>query len=310
MEPLKQTLAANWSWVFSAKEERIYHKEGERWMAYSKIPSRVRRIRSKKYRRCFQSESASPVDSVPITVTKNSNDASVSITGMGRFDDMEPHAEHPTSLSDALDQHVQADKWAVDKIDCGDGGRNVALAIINGTAKAISDGSFKDSMGTSASILYGNDPTSKITTVNGVPGNDDEQSAYRSELAGIEGTLAVVSSLCTVFDIQQGCITIGLDGDQALRQAGGDWPLEPGQACFDMIQDIRNKIQLLPIEVKWRWIRGHQDDEVDFADLDEWGQANCIADNYAKAYWNLLNSTGYSPKAQKFANGGVNGRGE
>jgi hypothetical protein len=118
MGPLKQTLAANWKWMFSEEEERIYHKEGERWMAYSKIPSRVRRLRSKKYRRCFQNESSAPADSVPITVTTNPNDASVSITGIGHFDDTVPYAEHPTTLSDALELRVAEDRWAVDKTAC------------------------------------------------------------------------------------------------------------------------------------------------------------------------------------------------
>jgi hypothetical protein len=45
----------------------------------------------------------------------------------------------------------------------------------------------------------------------------------------------------------------GLDGDQALQQAG-DWLLEPGQACFDMLTDIQNKILKLRITVKWWWI--------------------------------------------------------
>jgi hypothetical protein len=56
---------------------------------------------------------------------------------------MEPHAEHPTSLSDALDQRMKEDRWAVDKTDCDDGCCNVALAIIKGTAKAIMTGHLK-----------------------------------------------------------------------------------------------------------------------------------------------------------------------
>ena len=55
---------------------------------------------------------------------------------------------------------------------------------------------------------------------------------------------------------------ICLDGKQALLEAAGDWPLSPKRADYDMLFDIREKIRHLPITVNWRWIKGHQDDDV------------------------------------------------
>lgn len=106
-----------------------------------------------------------------------------------------------------------------------------------------------------------------------------------------------MSSVCRVHDIQSGSITIGLDGEQALIQASGDWPLSPSQADFDMLHDIREKIKRLPITVHWKWIEGHQDDHVHHDDLDEWAQANILVDNVAKAFWNNLLQTRQTPTA-------------
>ena len=139
-----------------------------------------------------------------------------------------------------------------------------------------------------------------MISVNTVPGHRQEQSAYRSELAGIEGALAILESVCKVHDIQHGAATIGLDGEQALIEASGDWPLCPSRADFDMLTDIRAKIKRLPIQINWRWIKGHQDDDVSYDDLDEWAKANVLVDNIAKAYWNHVATTGPEPTAHRF----------
>jgi hypothetical protein len=57
--------------------------------------------------------------------------------------------------------------------------------------RAVSDGSFKNAIGISASILFYSKATdpNRIISVNSVPGNREEQSAYRSELAGVSGFL-------------------------------------------------------------------------------------------------------------------------
>jgi hypothetical protein len=188
----------------------------------------------------------------------------------------------------------------VETVDNDDNGKSVARAIMKGSARAISDGSFKDSMGTSSTVIYGDDEAHRIISVNAVPGHRQEQSAYRSELAGIEGALAILESVCTVHDIQQGAATIGLDGQQALIEASGDWPLNPSRADFDMLTDIRAKVKRLPITIHWKWIKGHQDDDVSFDDLDEWAKANVLVDNIAKAYWNHVVTEGSEPTAHRF----------
>jgi hypothetical protein len=295
-------LQHQWRWFYSEAEERLFHREGGRWAVYSLVPSRVRRLRSKKFRKQFSFDDELPSDAAPISVSRRDNH--IYISGIGAFDYEIPVSEHPSTIADALLQLPRADQWAAKSVDCSDNGRCLAMAILNGTARAISDGSFKDKMGTSASVLYGSDPSKRIMCVNAPPGHEDEQSAYRSELAGIEGTLALVASVCKVHDIRSGSITIGLDGDQALIQASGDWPLHPSQADFDMLHDIREKLKRLPITVRWKWIEGHQDDHVDYEDLDDWAKANVLVDNVAKAYWNHVLQMGESPAAKPLGDEG------
>ena len=182
-----------------------------------------------------------------------------------------------------------------------DNGVSIAAAIIRGDARAVSDGSFKNAMGTSASILFHTKSTDprRIISVNSVPGNRSEQSAYRSELARVSGSLSTIAAVCTVHDLHTGSITIlGLDGEQAMIAASEAWPLSPERPDYDLLTDIRSNVSRLPITVHWKWIKGHQDDFQ--GPLDEWARANIYMDSMAKAYWNYLNNTGHCPSPQRF----------
>ena len=121
-----------------------------------------------------------------------------------------------------------------------------------------------------------------------VPGPIDAQSAYRSELAGISGSLLILQALCNKYNLSTGTITIGLDGKSALETVSGTQPLKPQQPDFDLLCDIRTKLTRLPITVKWVWIKGHQDDHTSFEQLSPTVQDNVIANNIAKAYVQIL----------------------
>jgi hypothetical protein len=140
--------------------------------------------------------------------------------------------------------------------------------------------------------------------VNAVPGPEETQSAYRSELAGVSGSLAILASVCSLYQISSGTATLGLDGDQALKAASGHWPLDASQPDFDLLCDIRKKIELLPIHLEWQWIEGHQDDDIPFEDLDQLSKDNVLADSLAKAFLNELISTDYAPAIQRFGDEG------
>ena len=70
-------------------------------------------------------------------------------------------------------------------------------------------------------------------------------------MSGIVGILASVEIIVMKFGIVTGGITVALDGECALDEANGNWPLTIDQASFDFLQEIRNNLKALPIDGKW-----------------------------------------------------------
>jgi len=140
---------------------------------------------------------------------------------------------------------------------------SIAEAIIKGKGLAVSDGSFDPKIsttnGSSGFLLAATkeEKEDRLKGVNWVPGSALDQSAYRSELTGIVGILATTAIIVKQFGIVTGEITIALDGESALDEACGEWPLAIDQASYDLLQEIRNRVRELPIDVKWRWVEGH-----------------------------------------------------
>ena len=149
--------------------------------------------------------------------------------------------------------------WAIDKMWSHDQGFAVAHTIKTGTATGISDGSFKKNRGTAACIIEANkNNNSRIYAVYDTPGNRTDQSLYRSKLDGISMLLLIIQCVIRYHGITQGSIQLGLDGEKAIEQAFGTSSLYPKQRPFDMLVDIRKKITLLPIQVTFFWMEGHQ----------------------------------------------------
>ena len=109
-------------------------------------------------------------------------------------------SELPTtssSLTQLCHQEPQSNKWAIAGWDYSQTNLlELAKDIQDGTASAVSDGSFKNSNRTSALMLCSNRIENRIIGVNAVPGAADEQSAYRSELAGVSGIIHTLKLLC------------------------------------------------------------------------------------------------------------------
>jgi hypothetical protein len=142
-----------------------------------------------------------------------------------------------------------------------------------------SDGSFKDIIGTSAFTIL-NPGNSSILGLNITPGHPDDQSAYRSELAGLFAIVQIVNLLCSWANIVHG----GCDGLSALNKAFNSWPLEPADPHFDMLSSLHSMLAESPLQWKTRHIEGHQDDNPQ-ASLDFWAVQNIKMDNLAKICW-------------------------
>ena len=64
-----------------------------------------------------------------------------------------------------------------------------------------------------------------------------------------------------------------MDGESALDEACGEWPLAIDQASYDLLQEIRKRVRELPINVKWRCVEGYQE-EKGVRNLDWWARQN------------------------------------
>jgi hypothetical protein len=194
-------------------------------------------------------------------------------------------------LHDLLARWVDDPQFLLEQVHIPeDGGVALAQGIIQGSARAVSDGSYKlGVIGTAASIVAA-DAQDKdcLQAFNMVPGWEDDQSPYHSELTGIVGSLTLLLVVCYSFDIQSGSATLALDGDsamkQAMRQVDTTIPLKAFQSHFDLLQVCRFILKRLPIEIKWRWVESHQQREKGLTNLDWWARKNDWCDTKAKAF--------------------------
>jgi hypothetical protein len=139
------------------------------------------------------------------------------MAGLGCIDAVSQQAETNeaySSMSDAFRLVPAQWRWAVELVRDEDDGQSSAAGIIRGTAKVTSDGSFKDEAGTSASLAKGDDYSLALVSCNLVPGRASDQSAYRSELAGVVGSLILVWLTYVRHGITEG--NVRLDGLTAL----------------------------------------------------------------------------------------------
>jgi hypothetical protein len=130
----------------------------------------------------------------------------------------------------------------------------------------VSDGSFQDQYGTSAWAIEAESSVDRCTGadippeaafqnnrrkgVNIVSGAPSDQSAYRSEVAGLFGIDTMVRELCGFHDITAGTVYLGCDGLSALLNCTDiDYVVKPTSPHFDLITATRAMFQQCP--VKW-----------------------------------------------------------
>ena len=69
---------------------------------------------------------------------------------------------------------------------------------------------------------------------------------------------AVIKCVLMCNKVTSGSIALGLDGEKAMTQASGRFPLFSTQRSFDLLVNIRTKLKQLPITVTFFWVEGHQ----------------------------------------------------
>ena len=277
--------AVLWEWFFAPDERRLYQRVVNGWVFWSQHITVRRRSQPLFLRQ--QEISERPARSYrariqPVGAHMRLLSASFHHTE-GPIST--PQASHQTFLQ-AFRALPPSQLWSGQRCHISTPrGEDIAGSILAGTAIAVSDGSFKDSFGTSAWTLRGQTNEQFLTGVNVVPGTDDDQSAFRSELAGIYGIITATNALCAFHNITGGGITVACDGESALDYVF-DWEkkwLKSSTPHSDLIAASRQLIEDSPVQWKFRHVYGHQDDFV--GPLDRWATLNVEMDGLAKEHW-------------------------
>ena len=293
--PLRQRLgrwleppSSCWRWFLSRSSGKLYERVASTWQEWD---APVRSPRSSRIRWTRAGPVASPPADIARTlVFQRGMDPGIWSTGSITMVPA-PTVPEPTNLVDRLQEGDPSRTWATRDCVVDDNGNAFAEALRRGDAVAVSDGSFKGTFGTSASVLQGADGSGRMVVMAVAPGAPDCQSAYRSELSGIYSSLCVVEQTCLEHDICEGYVTIGCDGEEALWQAvQSDDPVDTSFSDFDLVSAIRTKITSLPVGVGAHWVKGHQDTLLDHQ-LDGWARLNIWCDALAKHHWARCAST-------------------
>jgi hypothetical protein len=166
---------------------------------------------------------------------------------------------------------------------------HIIKALWEGSAKAISDGSYKEGYGTAAIIVVG-DLGQRIQDQVVAPGSTEDQSSFRSELTGIYTTITFVKALCEYYVITQGPLEFACNGLSALTQVFGHSIITTKDPGYDIILAARKARSKSPVIWKTRHILGHQDDNKNHT-LTEWELPNIEVDKLAKQFLETARAT-------------------
>jgi hypothetical protein len=158
--------------------------------------------------------------------------------------------------------------------------------IQSGSVLVVSDGSYNPTtkLGTAAWILEGRLSNIQISGSVITPGSASEQSAYRSELAGILVAITVINALASFHNLKTS-LTLHCDCESGLKKVFREFrPIHMHDSNHDILKAIH--YELCHSNIKWTgsYIKGHQDDQIPFHKLDRPSQLNVIMDQKAKNF--------------------------
>ena len=141
-----------------------------------------------------------------------------------------------------------------------------------GTARAVSDGSYKSEFdtGTAAYRIESGDSYQYVQGTSISPGTCAQQNAYQSELVGLLAILDTLTSICTEHNLSHGRLTIGCDEISALKSAHNCTinSVNPKQKHSDILSAIAKLKDKLPTDLDFIHVKGHQDELQDYDNLD------------------------------------------
>ena len=268
------------NWFYDSSSDRVFHGESPHYQIFSRLAHR--RLRRNRYILTELREPDLPPTAKRTVVVPISPNVAIPTGGRSSLTSQSSDVSSPAS-------------WATQYISSPSDASSIIAGISQGTAIGVCDGSFKDSMGTSAFCLQATDASPvRILGCNLIPGHPQDLTPYRSELGGIYGLVKLVHDVVTKHAILSGSITVACDCKSALHSVFESSTDNPSQPDFDLIHDIRQFIQESPLQWKWQHIYGHQDSVSSYHQLNPTAQLNVQMDLLAKQFWQTHRNT-YTP---------------
>lgn len=275
-------------WRYHALTTTLWHPsplDPMTWERYSRTQQRA--SRTPTYSR--QGNGIPPQQGLQIATTSPTTSPNdIRLTG---YSPTEFSPENPPSLHSVI-QSMGEKGWPLATAQFPDEGRQLKDAITQGTARGVSDGSYKreqaEDLGTAGWIIFDPNTRSHCGGVVQTTGQRSEVNAYRSELQGLHAMLLAIKVLCIFHEITHGAVCLGLDNEGAVHKASEanlDPPINMRHA--DLIRAIRRLIAGLPIKVHLEHVRGHQD-EVQGHKLSLMEHLNTLVDSMAKDFLDVL----------------------
>lgn len=221
-----------WEWYFSPTMEQLLKLDKGTWHFF---PHVIKRNKLPAF-----ANRGTPTDPPPdiCRATVYMNREHIIYTG---YDSILCNVSRPnSSLIDCLIKSKPDEHWCISHALIQGDGNDIAQAILQGEAIAVSDCSFKDKYGTAAWVLEGNNHRGRNSGAVIVPGNAEDQLSYKSELAGIDKVFNYVA---------------------IIRMEDSN---------YDLLHSIKTLWAHSPLHWTFHHIKGHQDDHAPVELLDRW----------------------------------------
>ena len=254
-------------WTIGEQGLYIYERRFDCWKRWKKQADSRRRRHSTKY--VFHDN----VDEIrtevrPISVQHEDNNT-ISLAYKGKVTSFEEGEGVESSTG-----------WILPLVIASDGDEICfAQQLLKGRGTMVSDGSYKDDR---SSAAFTTTPEKEIKGSLTIPGNKDEQSSYRAELGGILASIVYANKIAAKYDITDGSCMMICDNKGALASSFGYKKINPRWKCYDLLCMTRFQLKNSPLKWTHKHVKGHQDNNTTYENLDIISQANVDVDTLAK----------------------------
>ena len=200
-----------WPWFYDPGAERLYHRdEHNHWSYLTKAPIRTGRSAQAKFHNRFLTDTP-PANRHRATVEQHGS--YTCLTGFTQEENTPAVMQTQKSLLELIQELDPDARWAVKNFIDTDNGETIAAALQDGSAIAVSDGSYKEGRAAASWVLEGRDSVGRIEGPCLVPGTATDKDSYRAELSGIYAVAVIVALICELHDIEQGSPIILVEKD-------------------------------------------------------------------------------------------------